>query len=140
MWMSQTAEYALRAMAYLATLQPTNLVSATQLAEASSIPVPYLHKVMRRLVIAGLVTSRRGHGGGFALGRPVAEIRLADVLTAAGADDDDHHCAFGWGACNATQPCPLHHACSDLRARYDGWAHETTLADAVARYAQRRQT
>ncbi len=128
-FLTQTAEYALRAMAHLATLEPGTSARAVELAEATSIPAHYLSKVMRRLVLAGLVDSQKGHHGGFALSRAPSKIRFGEILAAAGVDPEQNHCAFGWGRCNNVNPCPLHEAWSELRERCDSWASDTTLAD-----------
>jgi Rrf2 family protein len=52
------------------------------LAAAAGVPAPFLSKVLGRLVDRGLLRSRRGRKGGFVLGRPAAEITLADVVLA----------------------------------------------------------
>ena len=69
MILNQTAVYALRAMAVLARLAPGEFLRSVELAEHTNVPVHYLGKVMRLLVLAELVRSRKGHGGGFTLRR-----------------------------------------------------------------------
>ncbi|HFE47090.1 MAG TPA: transcriptional regulator, partial [Nannocystis exedens] len=81
MILNQTAEYAFRAMACLASSLGTPL-RARDLSTQSNIPPFYLSKVMRRLVVAGLVDSQRGHGGGFRLAKPPGAIRFFDILEA----------------------------------------------------------
>jgi len=129
MYLTQTAEYVLRAMAQLAFVEENGVMSVADLAEATTIPRAYLSKIMRRMVVANLVTARKGHGGGFSLAKPAQEIRFADVLTAAGFQPMDSHCAFGWGKCNAARPCALHFAYTELTQRCGGWASDFTLAD-----------
>ncbi len=79
MILNQTAEYALRAMAHLAELEEGVPVRAAELAEATKIPPHYVSKVLRKMVLAGLVNSQKGHGGGFALALHPSRITLADV-------------------------------------------------------------
>jgi len=67
MLLSQTAEYALRAMAWLATVSGDEPVRAVDLSSATGIPTHYLSKVLRRLVLANLLESQKGQGGGFSL-------------------------------------------------------------------------
>lgn len=81
--LSQTTEYALRAMAALA-LSPDRLVPTTFLASQTKVPPNYLAKVLQHLAAAGLITGRRGVGGGYRLQRPPREIRLLDVVNAIG--------------------------------------------------------
>jgi Rrf2 family protein len=125
---SQTAEYALRAMAELALAESGTALKASELSRATNVPVHYLSKVLRRLVAAGLLVSQKGHGGGFALARPAHRIRFADVLEAMGEAPVSGRCAFGWGDCDARHPCPLHPAWSTLNDALVRWAHDSTLA------------
>ena len=115
MLFSQTAEYALRAMAHLALLPAGSPVRSRDLSAATGIPSDYVSKVMRRMVRAGLLLSQKGHGGGFRLARPLGEIRFLDVLLAADERIDPRRCAFGWGACGEDEPCPLHASFSEDR-------------------------
>lgn len=132
MLLSQTAEYALRATAFLATLPRGSTLRATDLSRATGIPVSYLSKILRRLVIQGLLTGHKGHGGGFALSRPPARIRLADILKAADFELTPDRCAFGWGQCSLQNPCPLHPIWSRLNDATLAWATRTTLAEVGA--------
>lgn len=129
MRLTQTAEYALRAMAYLANLPAGEAIRARDLAVPTNVPPHYLSKLMRRLVVAGLIHSQKGHGGGFTLARPPEEISLQQVLSAADVELVDDQCAFGWARCNSAIPCPLHPAWSRLKDACLHWARDTTLAD-----------
>jgi Rrf2 family protein len=129
MQLTQTAEYALRAMAHLSLLPPGEGARAKDLAEASGIPMAYVSKLLRKLVVAGLLESQKGHGGGFVLARPAAEIRFVEVLRAVDYPIEPNHCAFGWGQCNVREPCPLHGTWSQLKEAFSRWAERTTLAD-----------
>lgn len=147
MILNQTAEYALRAMAVLAELGAGEGLKSADLAERTGIPVAYLSKVMRRLVLEKLVESRKGHGGGFRLAQPARDIRFLDVLRAADHLPVPDRCAFGWGSCDAKHPCSLHQAWSELNRAVLSWAEDTTLADlkhngggqAAARVSRRRK-
>lgn len=124
----QTAEYALRALAVIATREDGAVVSADAIAGEASVPLSYLQKVLRRLVGAGLLEARKGPGGGFLLARHPKRIRLLDVLEAMDSTMPDA-CAFGWGKCDARHPCPLHGTWSELKECTQSWASRTTLAD-----------
>jgi Rrf2 family protein len=135
-FLSQTAEYALRAAAWLAIHSPLDPVRARDLSEGSGIPPHYLSKILRRLVLAGLLESQKGRGGGFVLARPPSAIRFQDVLAAVDAYPAPDRCAFGWGTCNPGDPCPLHESWSRLGGAFRDWATSTSLAD-VAEAASR---
>lgn len=129
MKLPQTVEYALRAMAYMANLPPDAAVRAHDLAAATNVPPHYLSKLMRRLVVAGLLRSQKGHHGGFVLAMPARYIRVLDIMTAADYRPDPNHCAFGWGNCRPSEPCPLHPAWTRLNEAVYAWAAAITLAD-----------
>lgn len=133
MILPMTAEYALRAMAQIAALGASEAVRAKDLSELSHVPTPYLSKILRRLVAAGLLRSEKGHGGGFRLSRAAEKISFADVLHAVDADLEPDHCVFGWGACDATMPCLLHPAFAELKQSLGEWSRGSTLAMAVRR-------
>lgn len=131
--LSQTAEYALRAMTCVTASEGP--VRAADIATRAQVPPVYVSKVLRKLVVHGLLTSQKGHHGGFVLARPAAQIRFADVLAAAEFDvDRDVHCAFGWGNCHAASPCPLHDAYAELKRSFVAWSHTKTLADVDAAF------
>jgi Rrf2 family protein len=83
MRISAKADYAVRAAAELAAAQPDGSpVKGEHLAAAQAIPQNFLENILADLRNAGLVQTRRGAEGGYALTRPASEIALADVLRA----------------------------------------------------------
>ena len=106
--LNQTARYGLRAMAVLASLPAGEALPAKGLSELTGIPVHYLSKIMRRLVVSKLVIARRGHGGGFSLAKPARKITFAEILSATDSSGEPDACAFGWGECDPENECPLH--------------------------------
>ena len=129
MFISQTAEYAIRAMSAIATLPEGAKIRATDLGRATEIPAPYLSKILRRLVLANLLASQKGKGGGFSLTRPAVEIPFIDILNAIDAFPPGGICAFGWGDCDQLSPCPLHGAWTRLNGHIEDWANQTNLAE-----------
>jgi Rrf2 family protein len=74
------ADYAVRAAVELAAVG--GLAHAEQIAQAQEIPVNFLENILRDLRRAGIVESRRGQAGGYALARPADQISVADVIRA----------------------------------------------------------
>ena len=104
----------------------------SELAELTAVPVHYLSKIMRRLVLEGLVDSRKGHGGGFSLARPAADVTFAAILEAGNFSIEPNTCAYGWGSCDPDHPCALHDTYSRLQEALQDWMERTTLADVGA--------
>jgi Rrf2 family protein len=85
MRISARADYAVRAVLELAVRQadgPVNPVKAEEIAEEQGIPHKFLEGILGDLRRAGVVTSRRGGGGGYALAREAARVTVADVIRA----------------------------------------------------------
>jgi Rrf2 family transcriptional regulator, iron-sulfur cluster assembly transcription factor len=53
-----------------------------EIGTRQGVPVRYLEQLFQRLRRAGLVTSKRGPGGGYVLARSPDQISLADVVRA----------------------------------------------------------
>jgi Rrf2 family protein len=89
MFFSRAQEVALAALPHLDRRGPAgDGRGVKELAQAAGVPAPFLSKVLGRLVDRGLLRSRRGRRGGFVLGRPAAEITLADVVLALERKED----------------------------------------------------
>lgn len=129
MRLSQTVEYALRAVTYLTTITEGEYVTAVDISRSAGIPVHYLSKILRRMVTRGFLISRKGHGGGFTLVRPLDSIRLHDVLQAVDYRFDSDRCVWGWPSCSSARPCPLHNSWVEVKEAFQNWARKTTLAD-----------
>jgi Rrf2 family protein len=137
-FLSQTAEYAIRATAWFASHSPDLPVRAQDLSKGTDIPAHYLAKILRRLVVAGILDSQKGQGGGFSLARRPRQISFRDVLSAVDAYPKADQCAFGWGACDASHPCPLHGAWSRMSRDFHRWASNTTFAEVQGGKGTRR--
>ena len=61
---SATTEYAIRALAHMATLEPGERILARDLAAATDVPRQFLGKILHRLARQGMLDSAKGRGGG----------------------------------------------------------------------------
>ena len=82
MRLSHLADYAVVLMTAAARRPAGARLSATELAGETGVPLPTTQKLMGQLAASGLLSSVRGAGGGFTLGRPAPEISLADIVEA----------------------------------------------------------
>ncbi|MCO6432243.1 MAG: Rrf2 family transcriptional regulator [Deltaproteobacteria bacterium] len=129
MILSQTAQYALRIMTHISLVQGARPVRAKEIAMSIRSPSPYVSKVLRKLVTAGLLRAERGHGGGFVLARPAEKILFCHVLEAVQPVKEVKQCIFGWRKCNPDNPCILHHRWNAVSSSFEEWARHTSLAD-----------
>lgn len=112
--LSQTTEYALRAMSCLA-YEPGQLTPTPTLHKQTKVPSNYLAKVLQSLAQAHLIVGRRGVGGGYKLARPAAEISLLDVVNAIDPIQPIEDCPLGLPN-HGGNLCALHR-CIDQAAR-----------------------
>lgn len=127
---SQTAEYALRAIVYLAT-NPNLPVTNKEIAEAARVPAGYLSKVLQSLGRAGLVNSYRGLGGGFILTRDPADITILHIIQAVEPIQRIHSCPLGLAA-HGVNLCPLHRRLDDAMANVEKAFAQSTVAELLA--------
>jgi Rrf2 family protein len=82
MKLSQSVTYAIHAVLRLAENHEGSPVSCGRLAEQGKMPERFLLQILRDLAKQGLLTSTRGGGGGFTLGRRPEEITLLEIIEA----------------------------------------------------------
>lgn len=128
MFHGHSTEVAIRATLYLAGRPPGELSPVRDIAKATSLPSPYLSKVIQRLAQAGLVRTFRGPGGGIELGKAPEAITLWALLCATDSLAGVRRCALGIGSCTPSNPCPLHEKWLPLRHEFQKLLESTTLA------------
>jgi Rrf2 family protein len=80
MRMTLASEYG--CLALLAVGETEGWCKRQQIAERFDIPTSFLEQILRKLVAAGFIVSRRGADGGYQLSRAASEIVIADVVRA----------------------------------------------------------
>ncbi len=128
---SQTAEYALRAIVYLA-MNSGVAFTTQQISLTTKVPAAYLSKVLQSLVRAHLVQSQRGLGGGFVLTKPPEEISILAVLNAVDPIQRIRTCPLGLTA-HGTTLCALHKRLDDATAIIEKTFADTTIAEILSR-------
>jgi len=127
---SQTVEYALRAVVFLAGDQATSRTSG-QIAAVTKVPPAYLSKVLKGLSEAGVLSSQRGIGGGFALVKSPDRLTILEVVNAVDPLRRIKTCPLGISTHGANL-CPLHRRLDDALASVEKAFAATTLAEVLA--------
>jgi Rrf2 family protein len=78
--LSKRTQYSLRALYALSRNHGKGPTLISQLAEEEAIPKKFLEQILLALKNLGLVSSKKGKGGGYQLARPPEEITLASVI------------------------------------------------------------
>lgn len=127
--LSQTAEYALRAVLMVAREPDGQPVGAARLAEALGIPQNYLAKTLNQLRRSGVLVSTRGKLGGFTLSRPAEGITLLEVVLPFDEVQGKRYCLMGRSRCNDSNPCAAHGRWKSVSEKIAEFFRETTVAD-----------
>lgn len=129
MTVSQTAEYALRAVAWLAQ-KPGEPQTTQQLSEATKVSATYLPKVFQHLIRAGLISGQRGVGGGYTLTRDPEMVTLLDVVDCVDPIVRIERCPLHLQT-HGMNLCPLHRVLRDAIDEVRKRLGTTTIADVV---------
>jgi Rrf2 family protein len=128
--LSQTAEYALRAVVILGAAGGDPLTTG-QIAARARIPAGYLAKILQVLGRVGLVAAHRGPGGGFRLARRPGELTVLDVIQAVDPLQRIERCPLKL-ATHEHRLCPLHQRLDEGIAQFEAYFGSLTLDQLVA--------
>ena len=78
--LSKKAKYALNALVYLARNYEKGPILISEISEEQHIPKKFLESILLDLRNAGILSSKKGRGGGYYLLRPPEEVNMADVI------------------------------------------------------------
>lgn len=107
MLISQTSEYALRAVVCLAS-HPDTSMTTRKLSEITQVPLNYLSKVLQGLGRAGIVQSQRGLHGGFTIEQSmVKDLSLLEIIEAVSPMPTIDTCPLNLES-HGSILCPLH--------------------------------
>ena len=137
MFYSKAWQYGVRVLFELSKLAPGERRSGRELAAEAGVPAPFCGKILSALSHAGLISGRRGPGGGVMLGRSAATITLESVAVALGESASIDDCFVGYEGCSAADPCPVHGIWSVERERLRRVLLGQTLADLSGAPAKR---
>jgi len=125
--LSTTAEYALRAIVWLAAQKDT-ACTTDQISQATEVPAAYLSKVLQTLGKAGVVRSQRGVGGGFTLAVPPEQLTVLQVINTVDPLQRIRTCPLKLTSHGDTL-CPLHAKLDAAAALIEDAFGKCTIAD-----------
>ncbi len=107
MQITRQADYAVRAMIYLAKLGPDQRAATSQIAQEKQIPPSFLAKIVSQLSVAGLLQTSRGAHGGVSLAKDPESISLLDVVEAIDGPLLLNDCVGDHNSCSFGSECPI---------------------------------
>jgi Rrf2 family nitric oxide-sensitive transcriptional repressor len=129
MRLKASTDFGLRALMRLAG-EPERAISTSEMAQEMAISRNHLTKVIQSLAAGGIVVTRRGAGGGFALARAAEEVTLGEVVRLMEADQPIVECFRpDGGCCTLTPACRLKGRLAAAREAFLAELDRTTLAE-----------
>jgi Rrf2 family protein len=108
MQITRQADYAIRAVRYLAKQGTTGRSATSTVAREMKIPPSFLAKIISQLSIAGLLHTSRGARGGVTLARDPGQISMLDVVEAIDGPILLNECVGDPANCDFSQDCMAH--------------------------------
>lgn len=132
MRLTTKGRYAVTAMLDLTIHADNKPVSLSEISERQSISLSYLEQLFSRLRQSELVSSVRGPGGGYRLGRSSDDIYIAQIIEAVNESVDTTNCQ-GRGDCQGGEICLTHALWDELTAEIHNFLNGISLAHLMAR-------
>ena len=116
MQITRQADYAVRAILYLAQLTPGAQAATGQIAREQHIPLTFLAKIISQLSAAGVVRTTRGAHGGVALARRADQISLLDIVETIDGPIMLNDCTLNPQTCEMSDQCAVRVVWCETRA------------------------
>ena len=136
--LSSKAKYGLKAMVYLARGEGCGPVLIADVAEAEHIPKKFLDTILLELKNHGLLSSKKGKGGGYTMARPAARIMVGEIVRILDGPLAPVQCVSrtAYRRCDDCQDetaCAVRAVMQDVRDAISAILDNTSLADMAAR-------
>jgi Rrf2 family protein len=116
MQITRQADYAVRAVLYLARLGSERRAATSQIAQEQQIPPSFLAKIVSQLSVAGLLQTSRGARGGVSLAKAPDQISVLEVVEAIDGPILLNECVSSSGVCQFGDTCHLRPLWCDAQA------------------------
>lgn len=116
MQITRQADYAVRAVLYLAGLGEDGRAPTGQIALKQNVPPSFLAKIVSQLSVAGVLHTSRGARGGVSLARPPSEISVLEVIEVIDGPIALNECVLDPNVCIYHDQCPVHEIWCEAQA------------------------
>ena len=115
MQITRATDYAVRILIHLAAAPADARLAASDVAREIDAPGSFISKVLQQLVQCGVVTSRRGAGGGFQLAIEPEKVTLLDVVEIVEGPLQINLCLAEENGCDRKSWCGAHPVWSEAQ-------------------------
>jgi Rrf2 family iron-sulfur cluster assembly transcriptional regulator len=138
MRLTTKGRFAVTAMLDLALHSEKGPVALASIAERQKISLSYLEQLFGKLRRHTLVSSVRGPGGGYNLGKPVDKLSVADIIIAVEEPIDSRQCE-GRENCAGDRRCLTHDLWESLNETVINYLDGVKLSELVEKEHARRE-
>lgn len=131
---SRSSEYALRAFACLAEVEPGTYLMAKDIAGKAELPSHFLAKILQQLARKGYLKSNKGPSGGFTLAVPATKLTLMDIVSAVDGTAEFDRFPFK----NGNGRSAAHNGWKTLRSAIVDYLESTSVADLASGGAEKK--
>jgi len=137
MTLTKKGEYALRAMIQLGLAKSLGreVVPVSELAESDRLPLKFVERILLELREAGYIETQRGKMGGYAVAKPMEQIRMGDLVRLIDGRLAPIACAseteYSRCTCPDEEHCGLRMLMIDVRNAISAILDKYTLGDVV---------
>ena len=129
---SKLTDYGIVMLVHLADRGDGETHNAREIADATSLPLPVVSKILKSLAQESLLTSQRGAKGGYALAREPVEIHVAEIIEALEGPIALMECSAGPGHCDVEASCRVRDPWQRINQAIQATLERVTLADLAA--------
>jgi Rrf2 family protein len=128
MQIPRRVDYGLRAVIYLSGQDREKCCSIAEIAKQQGMPRKFLEKIIQDLIRGGLIKSKRGSCGGYALARAPEEISFNDVIEAIDGPIVVNTCLDEHLGCDQMPRCTMIGVWSEVQQKINAVLRGTTIA------------
>jgi FeS assembly SUF system regulator len=126
---SKLTDYGIVLLARFAGAAEGAQLSAREMAETTTLPLPVVSKMLKELASAGLLESLRGAKGGYRLLRAPDAITVAEIVHALEGPIALMECTVGPGHCDQETRCQVQEPWHRINRAVNDALARVTLAD-----------
>jgi Rrf2 family protein len=118
MKITNAADYAIRAVVYMARNNNKKRFMRSVLSKQCEIPDSFLGKILQFLTKAEILKSERGKFGGYSLNKSTESITLYDIIKAIDGEIFINECLHNEEICNKTKQCSVKEVLNDVNNKF----------------------
>jgi Rrf2 family protein len=136
--LTKKGKYGLKALVHLAQLEPGKTAFISEIAEKNNISKKFLDAILLELRKGGILRSKKGPGGGYALSKPASQISIGQVVRILDGPLAPIRCASktafeACDDCDNPEDCQVRHSMTEVRDAISSVLDNMTLEEMVAK-------